>query len=368
MLGVDIKDWYKLKKKVNVKIKWILRVLKFSDFVYWINLVNTGKVELLYNWEYDFDNEDYKDLFSDILALDYIWALNLEIKNIDSRDNWNYKTNLTKNSHPYSLYNTFSKDRDKIEKYSSMQIEIKYMTPVFLREFMKVIYQEKKVDKLANCKIVDELIEYIKSEIWWKGSFLWKIELFYDLDTYLKELHSIYPILIELEKLWYLEVFDLELKEWKIVFKIKNISKIDLVEKGKIVDIFWSKDEYEVIKDENSETLFINSWKLDIKLMYSINALVFLVDNESIWELNLIQSDFWKILKYCFENEIKEIDIKALYEKINKKKSNEDSEKAFRQARSSFIKKWELKSEIDNLINKVSWNKFRVKLNYTIVK
>lgn len=300
MWGLDIKDWYKLKKKINIKIKWILRLLKFSDFVYWINLVNTGKIELLYDWEYDFDNEDYKDLFSDILALDYMWAINLEVKNIDSRDNWNYKTNLIKNTHPYSLYNTFLKDRNQIEDYSSMQIEIKYMTHIFLREFMKVIYQEKKVDKLPNYKILDELIEYIKSEIWWKSSFLWKIGLFYDLDTYLKESHSIYPILIELEKLWYLEVFDLELKEWKIVFKIKNISKIDWVEKEKIIDIFWSTDKYKVNKNLNKETkdnANSNDILLSKNIKYDIDKLLFKnISNNLSYEIPKHYSKFMNIL------------------------------------------------------------------------
>jgi mannitol/fructose-specific phosphotransferase system IIA component (Ntr-type) len=46
-----------------------------------------------------------------------------------------------------------------------MQIEVTFNTYIFLREFMKIIFQEKKIEKLKNYKILDELIEYIKSEI-----------------------------------------------------------------------------------------------------------------------------------------------------------------------------------------------------------
>lgn len=304
---------YKLDEKINTSIDWVLYFLKsyyWRDISYSSEIFDSKVIEYSFNWSHRIN------WFYDILALNYIWAIDLKILDYNARDNWNLSTNIDlsevdKASLDCSLedylYKNFDEYIDNIEQHSSMQISIFFIPSIFLEKFMKIIFQELKISKLPNYKILNNLIDRIKSEAKWKPYKLWKIPLFYELYDYLDYESSIYPMLYELQERNILIIKEIELRDWYIIFKIEKIINIDSINKEEIINLFWSSDKNistwkinDVLIDEN--ILKIENKEVDwIKIDY-IN---WLIKNIS-WEIILKLTQSEKFIIVELKKKIKE--------------------------------------------------------------
>jgi hypothetical protein len=110
------------------------------------------------------------------------------------------------------------------------------------------------------------------------------------------------------------------------------------------------------------------SWKLEIKLDSSIKYITFFCDKKRVGSISLLQSDFWKFLEYCFENNIKSTNIKNIYNEIKLNKTEIDAEETFRKWKSNFISTNDIeKEDMDYLVHKIKGDKNSIILNYDIV-
>lgn len=294
---------YKLDEKVDTTIE---RVVSFIGEYYWYNIDYSSKHHKLIDWEYSFNKDSRYQWFKDILALNYIWAINLDILNFDSRENGDISTNIDidKNNLNFDcnredyLYKNYDNYVNNIELHSSLSVFVSIIPYMFMNGLMKIIFQEKDISKLPNYKILDELVERIKSEINWKSSYLWDIEVFYDFWNYIDTKSSIYPILYELQERKIVKIKEIELKDWYIIFKLNKINDINSINKKEIINLFWSTDKLKILDNKLSKEVVSINLKLDFKNWFIKNNWNIIIkltksEKEILFELNKTKKEWW---------------------------------------------------------------------------
>jgi len=121
--------------------------------------------------------------------------------------------------------------------------------------------------------------------------------------------------------------------------------------------------------NDTKESLFFTSNDLDLELNYSHKIIYFNKKNKRVAHIDLNKSDFWKILQYCLEDNLKLIKIQEGYKYLKKNKWEFDSNKAFISSKSNFISNNKgIKKDIDYLITKEIRGSGILKLQFDIRK
>ena len=193
-----------------------------------------------------------------------------------------------------------------------------------------------------------------------------KLKLLYDLNWEKFEIHSWNFLNSEIYFLHFIYSY---LHLWFIKLEWVGTTAFDTNNYFYIITI--TKDWLEEI-NKKINTIKVKSNNLYIDINDSSNILNIRKSENTrpLWNMDISQSDFWKILKYCFTNDIKwPVELTDIYNYINKIKPTEVSRVAFDKTKSAFINsnKKINKEDIDYLINKTSRGSTLIELHYNRV-
>lgn len=249
---------YKLDERVNLTLEniiFFLESFEINDLSKYTNseLVVEGK-------KFVFFREDIKWLFSHMLSLHNLWAIYFHIGYLGNdfpvseyQIKWNTQEYLYRNINSYI---------NDIRIWTEIPFWLAIHTEDFLLWYLKILYQEKDISLLENYKILSNIIKSVKSKAG-VNVIQKEIDLFYDYDLYKVNLYSIFPILVELSKKWYLNIREIKYDKWEIWFNLRILSDLDNIDQEEIIELFWSEDLYIKKIETNdllSEWVTINEW------------------------------------------------------------------------------------------------------------
>lgn len=359
----------KLFEELDKKAEKIPKMNKWDLYNFLFNLKSSYKVEknyYLFEIERDFWPEEYKEITNKLY-----WPE--EYKILDKYDDYITIKNKKYNNSYDTIYREYINYFEKsIRKWLNGIVgKIIKEDNIIIKEREKLILSLKNVDKpevYYHWKM--QYILYINEDI--MNSISDKLLLDYDRPK-MDSIENFYD-LIE-------EQFKKAKRPDNIIYidKIKNYSynKIknglftlfytDRIKSFKLYDKWF---DVELLGINNKVISYI-SWNLLIEVKDNWISFIDILKNNR-WYIDLKQSMFWNMLKFCLENDIKwPIEITKLYGFINENKSKIDSEKDFVSAKSGFINSKNNKINkalIDNFINKEKGNRYSVVLNFKVKK
>jgi len=289
---------YKLAEKINLTledIKLFLEAFNIQDFSKYNNTEFVNE-----DFNFNFLDESIISLFSTMLSLNHIWAIYLHIPYLwrdfpvmESSIDWNIQEYLYKNVDTYLSKIRTGDNGLKLRMWLALDTED------FILWFLQILYQEKDISLLENYKILNNIIKSIKSKA--DNNIIQKeIELFYDYELYKNNLFSIFPILVELSREWYLNIRKIKYEKWEIWFNLRILSELDNIDQEEIIELFWSEDLF-IEKTKTKDLIFdwvkIISWtKNKILTGYKLKLA------EYIFLLNKDESnyDWWILMEHIY--------------------------------------------------------------------
>jgi hypothetical protein len=273
---------YSFKSRLNIDINWLLYFMESFDFM---NIKYLGEKKKIYDSEYAFTWQHRIDGFNDVLALWYSWAIDLYILDSDYHNDFSTWIDLDSLNeqewweiHEDFLYGVYNQYKDKIQQHSQMKIQVNIMPMKFMSIFMKIITQESEVWNYDNEKIIDKLIVKILSKTKGENDFNEELILKYKLINYIDSFPSIFPILVELQNNWHVDLLWVDFVEGYLYFHISKISDIDGINTSEIIKTIWTR------KDIDLDFKFdgINIWRQ--KLSPNLRLFAEFVFVENLWD------------------------------------------------------------------------------------
>ena len=241
---------------------------------------------------YNFYEKDAISIFKTTVKLHWLWGLCLFVDEYDSQYNlWkftNIKIPYEVNKRNYSeyLYNNLDL-LDNIEIGSSVRIWIAICPQEFYNCFMQVIYNQIDIAILPNKKLLSNCIKYIKSHIGGE-SILWKeVTIKYDFDDYIEGESSVFPMLVELEKLKAIKFKNVSIVETDLCFTLQIKELLDETIVDNVLNIIGWSDIDTYIEQTDNIKQSLNGIKITEEIIYNNQS--WIISNTTNWvELEIL--------------------------------------------------------------------------------
>jgi len=278
---------YTIPKDIDVSIE---EVRFFYESCYGKNIPIWDELEIIVNGDkhYNFINDTAISIFKIVIKLSYIWYwVYSKILDTDTKYNgYQYSTyidipsDIHENESSIYLYE-HPEVYSNIEIGSSMHLWFGIIPSEFMALFLQVIHKNKNCSELPNYSILGNIVNRYDGIKIWEDTILK-----YDLNDYIEYEYSVFPMLVEIEKLRSIKIKWIEILDWDIIFHIRVLEDNKNISLKSIVEVFGSNDEDIWNKSVNIEVDFelkgmivSKLWKnIDIT-PYKLNLLKYIKEN-----------------------------------------------------------------------------------------